>query len=151
MLLFLLLALIVKRARIGLISIAVLSLVLLGYPQIPLLLNKPLATQYASVAVPQSNITNIVVLAAGAFAMIADAGFDGACIDPSVAEIGDPRKYAHLFAEHGLGSMVNAFPYSADDMAPLLDFAVEMDACMVNVISGVMPIKPEDAVAGAGA
>lgn len=81
------------------------------------------------------------------FTMIADAGFDGACMDPSVAEIADCRKYAHLFAEHGLGSMVNAFPYSADDMAPLLDFAVEMDACMVNVISGVMPIKPEDAVA----
>lgn len=80
------------------------------------------------------------------FAMIADAGFDGACMDPSVAEIADYRKYAHLFGEHGLGSMMNAFPYSADDMTPLLDFAVEMDVCMVNVISGVMPIKPEDAV-----
>jgi len=80
------------------------------------------------------------------FAMIADAGFDGACLDPSAAEIADYRKHAHLFGEHGLGSMVNAFPYSADDMTPLLDFAVEMDACMVNVISGVMPIKPEDAV-----
>jgi len=80
------------------------------------------------------------------FAMIADAGFDGVCMDPSVAEIPECREYAHLFTEHGLGSMVNAFPYSPDDMAPLLDFAVEMNACMVNVISGVMPIKPEDAV-----
>lgn len=80
------------------------------------------------------------------FAMIADAGFDGACMDPSVAEIPQCREYAHLFREHGLGSMVNAFPYSPDDMAPILDFAVEMSACMVNVISGVMPIKPEDAV-----
>jgi hypothetical protein len=80
------------------------------------------------------------------FAMIADAGFDGACMDPSVAEIPQCREYAHLFGEHGLGSMVNAFPYSPDDMAPILDFAVEMNACMVNVISGVMPIKPEDAV-----
>jgi len=52
----------------------------------------------------------------------------------------------HLFGEHGLGSMVNAFPYAPDDMAPILDFAVEIQACMVNVISGVMPIKPEDAV-----
>jgi hypothetical protein len=80
------------------------------------------------------------------FAMIADAGFDGACMDPSVAEIPQCREYAHLFGEHGLGSMVNAFPYSPDDMALILDFAVEMNACMVNVISGVMPIKPEDAV-----
>ncbi len=81
-----------------------------------------------------------------AFAMIADAGFDGACMDPSVAEIPDCRKYAHLFQQHGLGCMVNAFPYAPDDMAPILDFAVEMQSCMVNVISGVMPIKPEDAV-----
>jgi hypothetical protein len=80
------------------------------------------------------------------FAMIADAGFDGACMDPSVAEIPECREYAHLISKHGLGSMVNAFPYNSDDMAPLLDFAVEMNACMVNVISGVMPIKPEDAV-----
>ena len=80
------------------------------------------------------------------FAMIANAGFEGACMDPSVAEIAECREYAHLFTEYGLGSMVNAFPYSPDDMAPLLDFAVEMSACMVNVISGVMPIKPEDAV-----
>lgn len=81
-----------------------------------------------------------------AFAMIAKAGFDGACMDPSVAEIPDCRAYAHLFEEHELGCMVNAFPYAPDDMAPILDFAVEMQSCMVNVISGVMPIKPEDAV-----
>jgi len=80
------------------------------------------------------------------FAMIADAGFDGVCMDPSVAEVPECREHAGLFSEHGLGSMVNAFPYSAHDMEPLLDFAVEMNACMVNVISGVMPIKPQDAV-----
>ncbi|MCJ7590735.1 MAG: sugar phosphate isomerase/epimerase [Woeseiaceae bacterium] len=82
-----------------------------------------------------------------AFAMIADAGFDGACIDPSVAEISQCREYVHLFERHGLGSMVNAFPYTSDDMVPIIDFAVEIRSCMVNVISGVMPIKPEDAVA----
>ena len=81
-----------------------------------------------------------------AFAMISAAGFDGACMDPSAEEIADCRKYAHLYAEHDLGCMLNAFPYAADDMLPILDFAVEMKACMVNVISGVMPIKPEDAV-----
>ncbi len=81
-----------------------------------------------------------------AFRMIADAGFDGACMDPSVAEIPECREYAHLFAAHKLACMVNAFPYSPDDMAPILDFATEMDSRLVNVISGVMPIKPEDAV-----
>ena len=80
------------------------------------------------------------------FHMVADAGFDGMCIDPSVAEIPDMRPLKSLYDEHNLGCMVNAFPGHEDDMQPLLNFANEFDACMVNVISGVMPIKPEDAV-----
>ena len=80
------------------------------------------------------------------FQMVADAGFDGMCIDPSVPEILKMRPLKALFGEHQLGCMVNAFPNQEDDMQPLLDFAREFDACMVNVISGVMPIKPEDAV-----
>ena len=80
------------------------------------------------------------------FRMVAEAGFDGMCIDPSVAEIPDMRPLKSLYDEHNLGCMVNAFPSHEDDMRPLLDFAIEFDACMVNVISGVMPIKPEDAV-----
>ena len=82
-----------------------------------------------------------------AFAMIAEAGFDGVCIDPSLAEIPECREYAHLFAQHDLKAMVNAFPYSAHELAPIIDFAVELESSVVNVISGVMPIKPEDAVA----
>jgi len=81
-----------------------------------------------------------------AFALVADAGFDGVCLDPSVAEIGENLEKKSLFDKHGLGCMINAFPALPDDMQPLLAFARTMDACMVNVISGVMPIKPEDAV-----
>ncbi|HNP62690.1 MAG TPA: hypothetical protein PKH39_02085 [Woeseiaceae bacterium] len=81
-----------------------------------------------------------------AFAMISVAGFDGACMDPSVEEIPECREYAHLFDVHNLKAMVNAFPHSAEDLAPILDFAVEIDATLVNVIGGVMPIRPEDAV-----
>ncbi len=81
------------------------------------------------------------------FKMVADAGFDGMCLDPSVAEIQENLDLKPLFEKHGLGCMVNAFPYAADELVPLLDFATEMNACMVNVISGVMPIRPEDAVA----
>ncbi|MDA0707063.1 MAG: sugar phosphate isomerase/epimerase [Proteobacteria bacterium] len=80
------------------------------------------------------------------FRKVAEAGFDGMCLDPSVSEIPGMRALRSLYKEFGLGCMINAFPASEDDMAPLLDFAVEMDACMVNVISGVMPIRPEDAV-----
>lgn len=80
------------------------------------------------------------------FRMVADAGFDGMCIDPAVDEIDELRTLRPLFQEHHLGCMVNAFPGHEDDMLPLLEFANEMDACTVNVISGVMPIRPEDAV-----
>lgn len=80
------------------------------------------------------------------FAMVAEAGFDGMCIDPSVPEIEDMQPLQELYRKHQLRCMVNAFPYSEDDMHPLLEFAKDFDACMVNVISGVMPIKPEDAV-----
>jgi len=78
--------------------------------------------------------------------MAAEAGFDGMCIDPSASEIPDFKALQTLYRDYGLGCIVNAFPGADDDMAPLLDFAADMNACMVNVISGVMPIKPEDAV-----
>ncbi len=80
------------------------------------------------------------------FRMVAEAAFDGMCIDPTAAEIPQQRKLGDLYREYNLGCMVNAFPATEDDMIPLLDFALEMNACMVNVISGVMPLRPEDAV-----
>ena len=55
------------------------------------------------------------------FRRVAEAGFDGMCIDPTAAEIPDVGSTKKLYRNDGL-------------------------ACMVNVISGVMPIKPEDAV-----
>ncbi len=81
-----------------------------------------------------------------AFAMVAGAGFDGMCLDPTVDEIDENLAKKPLFEQHGLGCMINAFPRQPDDMRPLLDFAVDMGACLVNVISGVMPIRPQDAV-----
>ncbi len=80
------------------------------------------------------------------FAMVADAGFDGMCLDPSVSEIPVNLEKQGLFEKYGLGCMVNAFPDSPGDMGPLLDFATAMNASMVNVISGVVTIRPEDAV-----
>lgn len=80
------------------------------------------------------------------FRMVAEAGYDGLCLDPSVAEITDMRKLKPLFEQHGLECMVNAFPFQPDDMRPLFDFAREMNASLVNIIGGVMPLRPEDAV-----
>jgi hypothetical protein len=80
------------------------------------------------------------------FQMIADAGYDGVSIDPSVAEISNYAEVGPLCKQHNLGCMVNAFPYSLDDMQPILEFAKELDACMVNVIGGVMPVYASDAI-----
>jgi hypothetical protein len=78
--------------------------------------------------------------------MIADAGYAGICIDPSRAEIPRFRKLKPLIREYELECMVNAFPFALDDMRPLYGLAAELDAVLVNIIGGVMPIRPEDAV-----
>lgn len=83
---------------------------------------------------------------AESFAKIAAAGYDGVCLDPAVEEIAECLALRPLYRKHDLGCMINAFPRSVDDMQPLLELAVELEACHVNVISGVMPIRPEDAV-----
>jgi hypothetical protein len=80
------------------------------------------------------------------FRMVAEAGYDGLCIDPSVAEIPDSIKLKPLYSEFGLECMMNAFPYQAADMRPLYSLGNELEANLVNIIGGVMPIRPEDAV-----
>jgi len=80
------------------------------------------------------------------FRMVADAGYDGLCIDPSVAEIPGSLELKTLYKEFGLDCMMNAFPYQPADMQPLYTLASELDASLVNIIGGVMPIRPEDAV-----
>ena len=81
-----------------------------------------------------------------AFAMVAEAGFDGMCLDPSVEEIPDNLAKRPLFEQHDLDCMINAFPQRPEDMRPLLEFSNDMNARMVNVISGVTPLRPEEAV-----
>ncbi len=80
------------------------------------------------------------------FRMIAAAGYDGVCIDPSPAEIDAMKKLKPLYDKYGLGCMINAFPEEADDMRPLYALAADLDAVLVNIIGGVMPIEPQDAV-----
>jgi hypothetical protein len=77
------------------------------------------------------------------FAMVAAAGFDGMCLDPSVAEIEDTLKLKTHFEASGLKCMLNAFPYKLSELPPLLEMARELDACLVNVIGGVMPLTIE--------
>ena len=80
------------------------------------------------------------------FRMVAEAGYDGICIDPSVDEIPQFQALAPLFREYGLDCMMNAFPYAPDDMQRLYRLAADLDAKLVNIVGGVMPIHPHDAV-----
>lgn len=80
------------------------------------------------------------------FRWVADEGFDGVCLDPGMDEIAEVSAHARYFKEFDLACMVNAFPQTDGDMQPLLDAASDLSAVAVNVISGVMPILPQDAV-----
>lgn len=80
------------------------------------------------------------------FRLISEAGYDGVCLDPSVAEIEKVRKLQAYYEKFDLDCMMNAFPFNADDMQPLYGLANDLNASLVNIIGGVMPIEPADAV-----
>ena len=80
------------------------------------------------------------------FEKVANAAYDGICIDPGASEIEQFRELIPLYEKYGLGCMVNAFPSRLDDMKPLLAMARDFNASLVNVIGGVMPISVADAV-----
>lgn len=80
------------------------------------------------------------------FAMVAEAGFHGMCLDLAADEIPDFVDKQAVFERHQLGCMVNAFPYKVKDLKPLLQLAKDFDACMVNVIGGVMPVTVAGAI-----
>ena len=80
------------------------------------------------------------------FQKISRAGFDGVCLDLGIHELDEFRKTKALFEEFNLDCMVNVFPSKPEHLLPMLEFSKDLNACMVNVISGVMPIQPQDAV-----
>jgi hypothetical protein len=80
------------------------------------------------------------------FAMISQAGYDGVCLDPSLADLADYAPTRPLFERHGLGCMFNVFPRSPEEMQPLLEAAGDYNACQVNAIGEVMPVDYRDAV-----
>ncbi|MGI9286534.1 MAG: sugar phosphate isomerase/epimerase family protein [Pseudomonadales bacterium] len=80
------------------------------------------------------------------FAMVAEAGFHGMCLDYAVADLEYYAPMRPLFDKYHLGCMVNAFPHTAAELNPVLQMAKDFNACIVNVIGGVMPISYTDAV-----
>ena len=80
------------------------------------------------------------------FEKIKSAGFDGVCIDLAAHEVEGFKKIQPLFGQNNLECMVNAFPYTLDDLSPVLQLAKDFDACFVNIIGGVMPIDFRDGI-----
>ena len=80
------------------------------------------------------------------FDMIAEAGFDGVCLDLGADEIDEFRGFKPLFEPRGLSCMVNAFPRRVGDMMPLLGMARDFGTTLVNVIGGVMPVTVAGAI-----
>ncbi|MBT8077153.1 MAG: sugar phosphate isomerase/epimerase [Gammaproteobacteria bacterium] len=80
------------------------------------------------------------------FRRVAEAGFAGMCIDLGADEIDDFRDAQQYYDRYSLGCMVNAFPYKVRDLLPVLQLARDFDACMVNVIGGVMPVTVAGAI-----
>lgn len=76
----------------------------------------------------------VKVPVAEAFAMVADAGFDGMAIDLGVDDMATARRTQPLFARHGLGCLIIAFPKSVEALRPVLHMARDFGAIGVNVI-----------------
>jgi len=80
------------------------------------------------------------------FRMAAESGYHGLCVDPAVPEIEDCRKLIPLYREYGLKCMMNAFPSTVAELPPLLELALDMEACLVNVIGQVMPLTVAEGI-----
>ena len=78
---------------------------------------------------------------------IAEAGFDGVSVDPTVAEIDATLALQPLLEARGLEVMVNAFPATLEEMRPLLELAQALQAVFVNAIGQVMPLTVPEGVA----
>ncbi len=81
-----------------------------------------------------------------AFAMVAEAGFDGMCLDLGASDMAAAEKTLPLFEKHGLGCMINAFPTTIEGLQPVLDMAKAAEAAYVNIIGQVMPFTVEEGV-----
>jgi len=80
------------------------------------------------------------------FEKVKKAQFDGICIDLAVHEIEQFQETKDFYEEFNLECMVNAFPYNPSDMKPLMKMAKDFNASLVNVISGVTPLVPIEAI-----
>lgn len=80
------------------------------------------------------------------FKMIADAGYDGICLDPAAHEIEENLARKPLFEKYGLACMVNGFPKTDGDLRQLLQFSKDMNATTFSVIGTIYPVNVTKAI-----
>lgn len=80
------------------------------------------------------------------FAMVADAGYHGMCLDLDAEGIDDALESKPLFEKYNLKCMANGFPEKMKDMPSIIATAKEFDCVMLNIISGVMPVSVAGAI-----
>jgi hypothetical protein len=83
---------------------------------------------------------------AQAFSMVAQAGFAGMCLDLGASDMTTAARTRPLFADHGLGCMINAFPNTIEALQPVLEMAQAFAATYVNIIGQVMPFSVDEGV-----
>ncbi len=80
------------------------------------------------------------------FDRVAEAGYHGLAIDLGATDMETALKTRPLFARHGLGCLINAFPRTIEDLRPVLRMAKDFDARFVNIIGQVMPLSVDDMI-----
>ncbi|WP_019528028.1 sugar phosphate isomerase/epimerase family protein [Dasania marina] len=80
------------------------------------------------------------------FAMIAEAGYHGVCLDLDAEGIDDALQSKPLFDKYNLKAMANGFPSKMKDMKTIIATAKEFNCVTLNIISGVMPVSVAGAI-----
>jgi hypothetical protein len=81
------------------------------------------------------------------FAMIAEAGYRGVCIDLSSTGVERVKQAGPLYEKHGLNCLINAFPKTIEELRPVLRAGKERNCQFVNIIGQVMPVAVEGMMA----
>jgi sugar phosphate isomerase/epimerase len=79
------------------------------------------------------------------FRLIADAGFDGVCLDPAVHEIDECLAKRSLFEKYDLKCLINAFPKNDDDLRKLLGLSKTLGSPLMNIIGVTYPLTAKEA------
>lgn len=82
-----------------------------------------------------------------AFAMAAEAGYHGICIDMGGGDVPTVERAEPLFKQHNLGCTICAFPDSVEALKPVLDMAARLDARFININARYFPFTPAQGAA----